>query len=105
MSDTNVVPDCEDHKRGFNLATGKYYCWVCGQDWDSLKSKKTLFCACFMVQGKQGWKADSLYWHANTLQDARLDFYNMENRVVREVVIAEVVGWLTEDEHGDVLSA
>jgi hypothetical protein len=94
------LADC-NHRRGFNLATSRYYCENCGTDWDSMKSKKILFCACFMVKTTTGWRADKMYFHHDNIQEARLEFFRMEDRMVREVVIAEAIGALAEDDNGD----
>lgn len=99
-------PACADgnHVRGFNLDRRAHWCTLCGADWDSLRSKKTLFCAIFMVRTAQGWRADSLYMHHDTIEEARLEFFRSEQRVVRQVQIAPVVGYLANDEHGDSVS-
>jgi hypothetical protein len=99
-----VNPDC-NHKRSFNLATSRYYCEKCGADWEGMVSKKTLYCACFMVKTLVGWRADHVYFHQDNIEEARLEFFRSENRVVRMVMIAEAIGMLAEDDNGDVLSA
>ena len=101
-----MIPDNDcQHKRWLNLETRRYACEHCGTDWESMKSKKTLYCAAFMVKVRGVWCADMIYMHHDNIENARLEFYNSEMRMVREVQIAPVVGWLANDEHADSVSA
>ncbi len=94
-----------NHKRGFNLETKSYVCENCGVDWDSMKTKKTLYCATFMVKTATGWRADMVYMHHDSLQEARLQFYRSEQRVVRQIHIAEAIGFLACDDNADQVVA
>jgi hypothetical protein len=101
---SNPGYDCE-HKRYLNLETRRYVCEHCGVDWEGMKSKKTLYCAAFMVKTAQGWVGDMIYFHQDNIGEARLEFYRSEQRIVREVNIAPVVGWLANDDNADSVSA
>jgi len=98
--------DCQgEHVREFDLNTGKYRCERCLADWEGLKPTQKLYCAAFMVKTPKGWEADMLYMHHESVEDARLEFFRSETRVVRQVQIAPVVGWFADDAHGDKVSA
>ena len=58
-----------------------------------------------MVKERGVWVGDKVFMHCDSIEEARWQFFNSEQRIVRQVQIAEAIGFLAEDENADRVSA